>query len=175
MKDHVSERRESKEEPQSPPRSEQEGKHATWLRLGMMSMVGWSIVLPPVAGALLGSWIDATWPSAVPWTALLLFAGLVVGCLSVWRWMQYVTKQEYPVTAPPVPSKRWRELAGKVARSPASSEHIHMLLRRALAEYLLAHPTTTREQMLQALDGLRDEVLRTGLRDRAGQSSLRVE
>lgn len=171
----MSEHRESKEEPQPPSGGEQEGKHATWLRLGMMSMVGWSIVLPPVAGALLGSWIDANWPSAIPWTAILLFAGLVVGCLSVWRWMQYVTKQGYPVTVPPTPSRRWRELAGKVASSPASSEHIHMLLRRALAEYLLAHPTTTREQMLQALDGLRDEVLRTSLRDTVGQSSHRAE
>ena len=163
----MSEHRESKEEPQPPTSPEREGKHATWLRLGMMSMVGWSIVLPPVAGALLGSWIDATWPGPIPWTPVLLLGGLVVGCLSVWRWMQYALKQEYPATIPPVPSRRWRELAGRVAKLPASSEHIHLLLRRALAEYLLAHPTTTREQMLQALDSLRDEILHTGLRDSA--------
>jgi predicted F0F1-ATPase subunit len=171
----MSEHRESKEEPQPPSGGEQESKHATWLRLGMMSMVGWSIVLPPVAGALLGSWIDANWPSPVPWTPILLFGGLLVGCLSVWRWMQYALRENHPAATLPVPSRRWRELAGKVASLPASSEHIHMLLRRALAEYLLAHPTTTREQMLQALDGLRDEVLRTSLRDTAGQSSHRAE
>jgi ATP synthase protein I len=58
-----------------------------WMALGTVGLIGWSIAIPPVVGALLGRWIDANWPGPVPWTLVLLLAGLVGGCANVWRWL----------------------------------------------------------------------------------------
>ena len=51
-------------------------------------MVGWSIALPAVIGALVGRWIDAAWPGSLSWTLILLVVGLGAGCLNAWRWVE---------------------------------------------------------------------------------------
>ena len=58
-----------------------------WFALGLYGVVGWSIVLPTLAGIALGVWIDRTWPSTYSWTLTLLVLGLVVGCWNAWRWV----------------------------------------------------------------------------------------
>ena len=58
---------------------------APWLALGLYGVVGWSIVLPTLAGIALGVWIDSSWPSRYSWTLMLLVLGLVVGCWNAWR------------------------------------------------------------------------------------------
>lgn len=58
-----------------------------WLGLGMMGMVGWSVAVPTVLGAALGLWLDQRWPGGRSWTLALLVAGLVLGCLNAWRWV----------------------------------------------------------------------------------------
>ena len=58
-----------------------------WADLGLYGVVGWSIVLPTLGGVALGAWIDATWPSRVSWTLMLLAAGLLLGCWNAWRWV----------------------------------------------------------------------------------------
>lgn len=60
---------------------------APWIALGLYGVVGWSIVLPTLAGIALGVWIDATWPSRYSWTLMLLALGLCVGCWNAWRWV----------------------------------------------------------------------------------------
>jgi ATP synthase protein I len=63
-------------------------KHVTaWSALGLYGVVGWSIVLPTLAGIALGVWIDRTWPSRYSWTLMLLAVGLAVGCWNAWRWV----------------------------------------------------------------------------------------
>ena len=59
-----------------------------WFGLGMFGVVGWSVALPTVAGALLGAWIDSRLPSRASWTLMLLGLGLAVGCASAWHWLQ---------------------------------------------------------------------------------------
>ncbi len=60
---------------------------ATWFGLGMMGMIGWSVVVPTLLGVALGYWIDSRWPTAIPWTLVLLLLGLAVGCLNAWHWV----------------------------------------------------------------------------------------
>lgn len=56
--------------------------------LGMFGMVGWAVAVPIVAGIALGVWIDTRWPGETSWTLILLFAGVALGCLNAWYWIQ---------------------------------------------------------------------------------------
>ncbi len=58
-----------------------------WFGLGMFGLIGWSVALPAVAGALLGAWIDRTWPSRYSWTLMLLLGGIILGSLNAWHWV----------------------------------------------------------------------------------------
>ena len=62
-----------------------------WFGLGMMGLVGWSVVVPTLLGAALGIWLDNRHPGHVSWTLTLLLTGLVAGCLNAWHW---VSKQD---------------------------------------------------------------------------------
>lgn len=58
-----------------------------WFGLGMMGLIGWSVVVPTLLGAALGSWLDSLYRMDISWTLTLLFLGLVVGCLNAWHWV----------------------------------------------------------------------------------------
>ena len=62
-----------------------------WFGLGMMGLIGWSVVIPTLLGAALGIWLDAHRPGKHSWTLMLLVIGLAVGCLNAWHW---VVKEE---------------------------------------------------------------------------------
>lgn len=55
--------------------------------LGMMGLIGWSVVVPTLLGAALGIWLDSHHQGLHPWTLALLLAGLVIGCLNAWYWV----------------------------------------------------------------------------------------
>ena len=73
-------------------RMEQARKHrsgSAWFGLGMFGMVGWAIAVPTLAGTALGLYIDARWPTGdMSWTLALLLAGVALGCLNAWYWVQ---------------------------------------------------------------------------------------
>ena len=58
-----------------------------WFGLGMMGLVGWSVVVPTLLGAALGLWLDEHHPGKHAWTLALLVAGLMLGCFNAWRWV----------------------------------------------------------------------------------------
>jgi ATP synthase protein I len=58
-----------------------------WFGLGMMGLVGWSVVVPTLLGAALGIWLDNHHPGKHPWTLALLVVGLAIGCLNAWHWI----------------------------------------------------------------------------------------
>ncbi len=58
-----------------------------WFGLGMMGLIGWSVVVPTLLGAALGLWIDHHYPGSHSWTLALLVAGLAIGCLNAWHWV----------------------------------------------------------------------------------------
>jgi len=62
-----------------------------WSGLGMMGLIGWSVVVPTLLGAALGLWIDKQFPGTHSWTLALLVAGLTLGCFNAWHW---VAKEE---------------------------------------------------------------------------------
>ena len=64
------------------------GRGNAWLGLGMFGMVGWAVAVPTVAGIALGLFIDARWPGETSWTLALLLAGVALGCLNAWYWVQ---------------------------------------------------------------------------------------
>ncbi len=63
------------------------GEPAVWTGLGVMGMVGWSVVVPTLLGTFLGLWLDKHHAGAHSWTLALLVAGLVLGCGSAWYWV----------------------------------------------------------------------------------------
>ncbi|MFT5531833.1 MAG: ATP synthase protein I [Candidatus Paceibacteria bacterium] len=58
-----------------------------WFGLGMMGLVGWSVVVPTLIGAAVGIALDRHYPGRHSWTLALLIAGLVLGCFNAWHWI----------------------------------------------------------------------------------------
>lgn len=67
------------------------GSSGVWFGLGMMGLIGWSVVVPTLLGTALGIWLDKHYPGAHSWTLALLVAGLSIGCFNAWHW---VTKED---------------------------------------------------------------------------------
>jgi ATP synthase protein I len=68
-------------------RAQRHPTQSVWMGLGLMGVVGWSVVVPTLAGAALGQWLDQHYPGGRSWTLALLVAGLTLGCLNAWRWV----------------------------------------------------------------------------------------
>lgn len=65
-------------------------RHATpgvWFGLGMMGLVGWSVVVPTLLGAAIGIWLDRHYAGEHSWTLALLVLGLILGCFNAWHWV----------------------------------------------------------------------------------------
>jgi len=60
---------------------------SVWLGLGMMGLIGWSVVVPTLIGAAMGHWVDKHHPGTHSWTLALLVAGLIAGCFNAWHWV----------------------------------------------------------------------------------------
>ena len=71
-------------------RAKRNAAQGVWFGLGMMGLVGWSVVIPTILGAALGIWLDQHFPGRHAWTLALLVAGLAIGCFNAWHW---VTKE----------------------------------------------------------------------------------
>jgi ATP synthase protein I len=68
-------------------RVQRHGKRSVWLGLGMFGLIGWSVAVPTILGAMLGLWWDKHHPGPHSWTLVLLVAGLVIGCANAWHWI----------------------------------------------------------------------------------------
>ena len=58
-------------------KAQRNSTQGVWLGLGMMGLIGWSVVVPTLLGAALGIWLDNRHPGNHSWTLALLVAGLV--------------------------------------------------------------------------------------------------
>jgi ATP synthase protein I len=58
-----------------------------WFGFRMFGLVGWSVVVPTLIGAMLGRWLDENHPGKHSWTLTLLIIGLCLGCLNAWHWI----------------------------------------------------------------------------------------
>ena len=64
-----------------------------WFGMGMMGLVGWSVVVPTLIGTAVGAWWDGRHPGSYSWTLMLLIIGLSVGCLNAWHWVAKEDKE----------------------------------------------------------------------------------
>ncbi len=68
-------------------RAQRAGPQSVWFGLGMSGLIGWSVAVPTLLGAMLGVWWDKHHPGTHSWTLMLLAIGLVVGCANAWHWV----------------------------------------------------------------------------------------
>ena len=53
----------------------------------MFGMIGWSVAVPTVAGALLGLWLDRVAPQSFSWPIGLILGGVTIGVIIAWSWV----------------------------------------------------------------------------------------
>lgn len=67
--------------------------------LAAFGVIGWSVAVPTVAGALLGRWLNTVAPQNFSWTLALILGGLVLGGIHAWNWIsasqQAAEKEHY--------------------------------------------------------------------------------
>jgi ATP synthase protein I len=68
-------------------RAQRQGAQGVWFGLGMSGLIGWSVAVPTLLGAMAGIWLDRRHPGVHSWTLTLLIVGLVIGCLNAWHWV----------------------------------------------------------------------------------------
>ena len=68
-------------------RAQRDGNQGVWFGLGMSGLIGWSVAVPTLLGAMLGLWWDRHHPGQHSWTLMLLAVGLVTGCANAWHWV----------------------------------------------------------------------------------------
>jgi ATP synthase protein I len=71
-----------------------EKDRSIWFGLGMFGLIGWSVAIPTLIGVAVGIWIDNTWPSRFSWTLMLLFIGVILGCVNAWYWVKRESRRE---------------------------------------------------------------------------------
>lgn len=71
-----------------------EKDRSIWFGLGMFGLIGWSVAIPTLIGVAVGIWIDNTWPSRFSWTLMLLFIGVILGCVNAWHWVKRESRRE---------------------------------------------------------------------------------
>ncbi len=77
-------------------KAQQNAGQSVWFGLGMMGLIGWSVVVPTLLGAALGIWLDKRYAGSYSWTLMLLLIGLLIGCLNAWHW---VVKEDAEIRA----------------------------------------------------------------------------
>lgn len=75
-------------------KARREGDRTIWYGLGMFGIVGWSVAIPTLLGIFLGIWLDVTLDDPYSWTLMMLFIGVIVGCLNAWFWIQRESRDE---------------------------------------------------------------------------------
>jgi len=69
-------------------RAQRKKGQGIWFGLGLFGVIGWSVMIPTVIGIAVGIWADKRWPSHISWTLTFLFAGIILGCLNAWYWVE---------------------------------------------------------------------------------------
>jgi len=66
-------------------RARREGDRSVWSNLGLMGLVGWTVMFPTLVGAFLGRYLDGRWGTGTMLTLSLIVVGLAAGCWGAWR------------------------------------------------------------------------------------------
>lgn len=68
-------------------------QRSVWFGLGMFGMVGWSLAVPTLLGAILGMWLDKNYAQSFSWTLTCLVLGLVMGGAVAAHWITKENKE----------------------------------------------------------------------------------
>lgn len=63
------------------------GERSLAQNLAMIGVLGWTVMIPTLAGIYVGRWIDRSYHTGIFWTLGLLVLGLTIGCFLAWRFM----------------------------------------------------------------------------------------
>ncbi len=74
-------------------RAQRKKDQAIWFGLGLFGVIGWSVMVPTLIGIAVGIWADRRWPGNISWTLTFLFAGIILGCLNAWYWVEKERKE----------------------------------------------------------------------------------
>jgi len=66
-------------------RWDRDGRHSLAQNLALVGSLGWSLVVPMLAGAFLGHFIDHRYQTGVFWSATSIFLGTAAGAYFVWE------------------------------------------------------------------------------------------
>lgn len=67
---------------------------SVWFGLGMFGLVGWAVAVPTLLGIAFGLWLDSHLQSDFSWTLALLLAGVVLGCVNAWFWVDRESRHD---------------------------------------------------------------------------------
>lgn len=74
-------------------RAQRKKGQGIWFGLGLFGVIGWSVMVPTLIGIAFGIWADRRWPDTISWTLTFLFAGIILGCLNAWYWVEKERKE----------------------------------------------------------------------------------
>jgi len=74
-------------------KARRDSSRGVWFGMGMMGLVGWSVVVPTLLGAALGNWLDRRSTGSHSWTLTFLILGLAIGCWNSWHWIAREDKE----------------------------------------------------------------------------------
>lgn len=75
-------------------RARRKGARGVWFGLGMFGLVGWAVAIPTLLGVALGLWLDEIAPQKFSWTLALLLAGVVLGAINAWLWIDKESRHD---------------------------------------------------------------------------------
>lgn len=87
-------RRQVKDKAERRLKAKREGDRTIWYGLGMFGIVGWSVAIPTLIGIAVGIWLDLSLDDPYSWTLMMLFVGVVIGCLNAWYWIERESRDE---------------------------------------------------------------------------------
>lgn len=68
-------------------RRKREGERPFWRNLAMIGALGWLIVVPPLAGAFAGHWLDGLAGTGILFSGGLIVLGAAAGFYLAWKRM----------------------------------------------------------------------------------------
>lgn len=65
-----------------------------FMNIGLFGLVGWSVTIPLLIGIAVGVWLDSRFDNPIPFTLILLLAGLFLGLCNAWYWIQKESRED---------------------------------------------------------------------------------
>jgi ATP synthase protein I len=75
-------------------KARREKRYGLWYGMGLIGILGWSVMIPLLVCLALGLWLDAALDDPFPWSLLLLIVGVILGCLNAWYWVVKETSDQ---------------------------------------------------------------------------------